>query len=195
MKQNPTARNVLQIMNENSEVPRTKSVGGLSAQSIGLCEAGNNLDKEIERILSLKVPIMLENRILWYIIEIQLRSGCRVSEVLAIGCEDVFINNSILIKGAKGSSNRVVSVYDCFDYLWKCKVSGIVPFQEWDRFRVYRDYKKLGIGKVFDGKKNMSVTHFFRHSFNRLLKESGVDQDTRSLHLGHKSKKSIKYYE
>lgn len=187
-------RNVIQLANPDSKNLRSKSVPNPSAQINKLYEDNEELTMAIRNILEMKEGILLRNPQLWYIIELLLGSGARVSEVLDISPGDILLNGSIRIKGKKGSSDRIISAGTSYQYMIKCKNVPRYPFMDWDRFRVYREFKKLGIGMRFKGKSKESVTHFFRQAHSRLMQMGGIDDGLRSQELGHKGKGNIKYY-
>ena len=195
MKQVLTTKNVIYLANADSLQARTKSVPNPSAQIAKVYGASEEVSKEIDRLLSSKESIKARSCELWYIIELLISSGARISEVLSISPVDIMRNGNVRVRGKKGSSDRIVVTRDSMDYMLRCRSVGKYPFQDWDRFRCYREFKLLGIGMRFPGKEKQSVTHFFRHAYNRMMKKEGIEQELRSSELGHKSRSNIKHYE
>jgi site-specific recombinase XerC len=67
-------------------------------------------------------------------------------------------------------------------------------FTNYNRFYIYRLFKKLGFTQKFGDNVNFSVTHFFRKSAAlEALSMNNDLQDITSI-LGHKSAKSAHYY-
>jgi site-specific recombinase XerD len=121
--------------------------------------------------------------------------GLRISEVLGVKTVHLIGANKILIKGLKGSGDRIIII----DFMSElrglyCHYNGFVFFGI-NRFFVYREYKKIGIGLQFENSKNAAVTHAPRHLFIRELKSGGVSTEALQGQLQHKSIKSTKHYE
>lgn len=173
---------------------QVKSVSTPNAPTRKLCEIDNNLVSILKDILAKREWLLTKNRLLWYIIEIQLISGCRISEVLAINPQDISLSGHVVIRGKKGSTNKTIYVSDSRAYLAQCKELRIRPFKDFDRFFVYRQYKKLGIYFTFEDKSKSSVTHFFRQCNARLLEASEIDLNSIQGFLSHKSESSTSYY-
>lgn len=68
------------------------------------------------------------------------------------------------------------------------------PFSDLNRFHVYRELKKLGIGIQITGSKKKAVTHAFRHMIGKAIKANGNEIEITRKYLGHKNIKSTKYY-
>lgn len=173
---------------------RFKPVSKPSAQTIKLCETGEDLESLLKGVLAKRDYILKEHKLLWYIIELQLSGGLRIAEVLSIMPGQILPTGHVLIKGKKGSSSRIVYTSDARGYLVRCRNNSVLPFMDYDRYWVYREYKKLGIGTKFKGKGNASVTHFFRQLNARLQQMSDVELENIGTFLGHKSQQSTQYY-
>lgn len=165
-----------------------------SAQSNTLCGQVKDGNDAIMKL----VAEVLENNsidiVVRSIIEVLAVNGCRISEVLAIKSTDILGDNTIRIRGLKGSSDRVVFVFKSANYITECKKNGISPFAQISRFQVYRELKKLGIYEVFGNNINASTTHIFRHLYVKKLLASGVRIEDVQKIIGHKSVENTKIY-
>ena len=172
----------------------SKSVLKPSAQSNTLCGSQGQVEEE-ERINIVELlhsagyynPISM-------IIELMYNGGLRVSEVLRIKGTDIVGNDRVRIKASKGSDDRLVQLFHTRDRLIGFKGSPYNVFEGLSRWYVYREFKKLGIGKRFGENRNNSVTHYFRQQQARSLENDGLEDSIRSKFLGHKNGKSIKHY-
>ena len=80
--------------------------------------------------------------------------------------------------------------------LWITSLRLMLPLGEsYSRFYYYRLFKRLGLYEKFNGNVNNSVTHYFRHKLLSSFKSEEIEIETRQNFIGHKSKKSTKYYE
>lgn len=121
-------------------------------------------------------------------------NGLRVSEALSVESKCITQDGRILIKGGKGSSDRI-----CFsrEYVeeWKRKrLNSAWNVRYISRYRMYRLFKKYDITWKEINHKKTSVTHAFRKLAARdvYLNEKNLVNITTAL--GHKSKKSAKHY-
>lgn len=166
----------------------------ITAQSNTLCvvhgaSMGHQLT--IESILS---KCKLHSESLFVICSLQLKFALRISEVLNLKYSDIDFQGRAIIKGLKGSNDRIifVSEYPMFKNI--NRASNELIFSHINRFYVYREYKKLGIYKLLEDNSNVSVTHF-----NRYLSQAVIDDKTEDLSikrqlLGHKSSKNTFRY-
>lgn len=172
----------------------SKSVLNPSAQIKKLCHPGKDPVVTSDAIL-LK---LLENKTLlgpyFYLFIFQYHTGARISEVLNLKVENISSKGQVLIIGLKGSSDRVVFVSECKEYLLKCRVNNMNPFDRCNRFSAYRHLKNLGIGKLKSGRTNVSVTHVFRDLHVKDIRETQADGKTTSNSIGHRSIVSTEYY-
>lgn len=102
--------------------------------------------------------------------------------------------NRIVIKSLKKGKDRIVSYNDESGYLEYCRLNFVQPFSDYNRFFIYRLYKKNGLSLYHPASNKYSVTHAFRHLFAQMSSSSNVDKSLMSEFLGHKSKKSIDSY-
>jgi len=174
---------------------RPKKPGStLPAQSPGLSQLARNLPVPIDRFLSNL------NTIPWLpladkaIIELMYVYGLRISEVLDIHLYDVMTSGLIRIRSKKGSRMRyVMPVY--FISFWQVRDRNILPISNfYNRFYMYRVFKKLGYYSKHPGNTNFSVTHYFRHRCVSEMVQAGYTAHSISEFLGHRSAKTIQYY-
>jgi len=185
-----------QIRNpSNSKIPRTKSVSKPSAQLSPPCDAGNSSGQSHDPLVCKIESLKRVSQLLYYIALLQFLHGLRISEVLAIRPYDITSQGFVKINAVKNSNSRIIHAYEATNYLLKCKTYGKYPFAEFNRFYVYRQYKKAGIGKKFGTNRVTSVTHYFRHNASLQAKSVNADITTRAHQLGHKSTKSTEHYE
>lgn len=171
-----------------------KSVLNPSAQSTKLCgvEYEKYVSIDASRFVNGREFNLSQNDRL--LIEIMSVSGCRVSEVLSVGWQQLGFDGSIYILGLKGSYSKIVKVTYMREYVIQLRTRKINPFMGLSRFYVYRLFKKIGISvKTVPGGK-MKVTHAFRHDNAKSQELSGFDIDTTARFLGHKKVESTKHY-
>lgn len=174
---------------------RDRSVIKPLAPNANLCSQGSSLNDDLKTLYTLLNKIKIEEPVIYYICEIMLAGSCRISEVLDIRYNDFKSTNQLLIRGKKGSSNRIISVSESRQYLRTCKEVQKDPFNDYNRFYVYRRLKYYGIGGQFEGKNKMAITHYFRQLSLRILENEEVTKEDRMRQSGHKSKNSLTYYE
>jgi len=145
------------------------------------------------------LDIITENKMFlgkyYYLFRLLCLSGCRISEGLAIKTSDVAVNGSVLIRGLKGSSDRVFYDHEIAQYAMNVSSRTPLIFFGCDRFSAYRHLKNLGIGTQKVGRERMSVTHIFRNEYIKLSKSLTSDSRVIANSVGHKSIKSQDYYE
>ncbi len=166
-----------------------------SAQFTKLCKVGTT---ELF-VLSDVIKAICDNRYISenekFLLCILFRSGCRVSEVLNINGLDLLPSKKVLIKGLKGSENRILDIYDYievyeFYYNTKLYICGTTT-----RFRLYRILKNMGLHYIYSGNKKASTTHLGRHLFVSSLSNSNLDKKDISRLVGIKREKNLMYYE
>ena len=165
------------------------------AQTTTLLQPAN---QDILAIIERANELLLSNtlpRVLLAVIELQLYYGLRISECLNITTSDISKTGHIRIRGAKGSSDRIVIPYR-FSSFWKNEAKAILPLSNiYSRFWFYRQYKNLGLYAIFGNSKVKSVTHLFRHLNILSLKESFNETGLTKHFIGHKSINSTLHYE
>ena len=186
-----TKKNLRSVMADSA----TKSVPSPSAQSEELCDSGN--DQYLANYVSNVTTFLSKNsnRILVFMVGLLYCYGLRVSEVLSLDNSCVLGNGQLLIKGSKGSDSRVVTVVYGLDVYQSLLCNNIPLSSVYSRFWLYRELKKFGLYAYFGNNKNASVTHLSRHLKVLDFKMKNVPRGTISQFLGHKSLKSLTYYE
>ena len=151
----------------------------------------DEMNAKVEDILSKnEVPETLKR-----FIYIQSRSGARVSEILNIKHTDIINSTIIRIKGLKHSNDRLIHIDRYLDYFIFCKVNMINPFANFNRYFIYREYRKLGFVVSFVNSNKKAVTHSFRYKYIKNLKDNDVDLDLIQKEIGHKTIKTTERYE
>jgi integrase len=123
-----------------------------------------------------------------------IEGSLRISEALAIEPKDISPTGKILIKSLKKGNERLISSGDAKEFLLICKTSNIKPFEGWNRFFVYREFKKLGIYFQSETSSKPSITHAIRHittASNRTVTNSN---EVLAQELGHKNKTTNQRY-
>lgn len=130
----------------------------------------------------------------YYIINIMLYGACRISEVLLIKYHNISLLGQILIKSSKKSPQRIITIPNCIDYLVSCKNNCVDPFNDYNRFYIYRLMLKYGM--VFESVRSSkkSVCHSARHINFADMRQSGYSQDEISSKNIHKNQKNLVYY-
>jgi hypothetical protein len=100
----------------------------------------------------------------------------------------------VIIKGLKGSNDRVILDSSIKDYLISCKSSNSDPFKTFNRFFIYRFLKSNGVNySPFYSSKN-SVTSAFRHHSAADINQVSNSKEHSKLYLGHKNISSTNHY-
>ena len=173
---------------------RSKSGLSPSAQNPVMYDAGNDWEAVQEAVSIAMKHAFRTHRAFYYFALIQMSGGLRVSEVLHIHIYDVTATGLIKVKVLKGGNDKVINVHEAKDFLKQCVKNAYLPWQNWNRFYVYREYKRLGFPSIPTGQNKHAVTHLFRHLQAAELKKIKVDEKTLAGYLGHKSLKSQQSY-
>lgn len=129
------------------------------------------------------------------VIWLLFNTGARISEILQLKSSDITKEWFVKIHGLKGSENRVVKVpRPPFPYNIKRQYDYYL-FNELSRFYIYRVCNKFNMKIKVSGIKNYSVTHSFRHYYATQLLNFQDEFNTAGKSLGHKSNRSIIYYD
>lgn len=174
---------------------RFKSVPNSSTQYTSLCGSGKETEspfhKNVMYHLSRKdIPIDLKA-----LIELMYFNALRISEVLNIAPYDIDNLGRITIKGSKNSHNKIVISPSHTDFFIRCKQLNTYPFSIYDRFFIYRLFKKLGIYKSFDSYSKKAVTHSLRFESIGNLQAGTITKEERARFVGHKNIKNTEHYE
>lgn len=186
---------IFQFLNTDNKKVRNDSVVNSIAQSNILCDDNSEQKETSFRKDKHASTIYEKNKELGMIVEIMINGAARVSEVLEIKCADIKSTGHLIIRGKKGSEDRIITTTLSDSYLRKCKLHSFDPFSHLNRWYIYREFKKLGIEHKFQGKTKNSVTHYYRQMTLRLFHVEQEKINTRAKLSGHKNKKSLKYYE
>lgn len=125
---------------------------------------------------------------------LQLLYGLRISEILDIEGNDIDRLGRIIVQGKKGSNSRLV--IDNQDVKWwiSKRALGTQKVFSFDRFYVYRIYKKCGISHAMEGKKHKAVTHYTRHLYVKSMQHYTQDMEQTKQLTGHKAVSNTKKY-
>jgi len=80
------------------------------------------------------------------------------------------------------------------NYLRYSKAIGQNPCSDFNRFFVYRFFKKYSISLSIGNGRNKKVTHAFRHLVSKSMKDAGMSLEDNQQMLGHVNINSTKYY-
>lgn len=173
---------------------RINSVKSSTAQNAILCSALNALNPVVRKGLYLTSVYSSWPIPLRVFLEMQMKFGLRVSELLQLKNVDILSMDKIRIRVSKRGKDRLIDYRDSYGYIEQCKRIGMIPFADYDRFFIYRLYKKEGLMLFHEKDKKYSVTHAFRHLLVQEMTRQIEDTSLVSDLIGHKSKKSIKSY-
>lgn len=127
-------------------------------------------------------------------VSLQFKHGLRVSDVLNIHYSDITNAGNIVVHQGKRSMKIIVRDDEFFDFWKNCKVSKTNPFQNYDRFYIYRLYRRIGIKHTEAGRQRNSVTHAPRKLLAQDMEKSDFDITEIQTALGHRGKRSTEYY-
>jgi integrase len=135
-----------------------------------------------------------KSRELYNLILCLSNNGLRISEVLNIGPDKISHLGRFMIKGLKGSNDRIINDPSIAEYLLVCKKNNCFPFKTFNRFFIYRYLKSFGV--KFDSIKSTkhSITSAFRHKAIQDLNTITSDIETKSAYIGHKNTKTTEHY-
>lgn len=165
-----------------------------NAQTNKLCELGETLAMDYSWAIDIAEKLGAMNKELKYMFLFQYSCSLRISEVLSIKYENITISGDVKIEGAKGSKQRIVSGGEASLWLIQAKKDKRNPFSTFNRFFVYRAYKKLGINFQSSNSVKSSVTHSIRHAKAKLARENNFSNEDISQILNHSNPKNQSYY-
>lgn len=125
---------------------------------------------------------------------LQLVSGARISEVLNVRSQDIVNSQQVIIRGLKGSRDRLITLLFESDYLKMCYITKRQPFAGLDRFKMYRFYKRYGIVLRTKSGTNNKVTHRLRYDYILKIQSFTHNIDSTADLVGHKSTHSTSHY-
>lgn len=183
------------ILFSEKRLHAVKSVPTPSARYAGLCAPGSDVFFEECTYNFANFFRNNKNEPLKFITGLLYCYGLRISEVLALTSECIIGENQLFIKGAKGSENRIIQVIYAPQCINSLLMQNVPLSAVFSRFYVYRELKKYGLYAYFAGNSNASATHLSRHLKVLELKKNNVPRETISKFIGHRSIKSLVYYE
>lgn len=127
-------------------------------------------------------------------IALQFQAGLRISDLLNINYSNVSSNLDVVIKQGKGSESLIISPIFKRDIWRKIRENKLSLPGNYSRFWFYKFYRKIGLVYQNGTGRNDSVTHSARKIRAKQLYDLDGDIEVAKLALGHKSKKSTKYY-
>lgn len=127
-------------------------------------------------------------------ISLQFQSGARVSDLLKVTYLNITDNLNVIIRQGKGSRAIIVKPADYLEFWTNVRDNRLRPFDLYNRFLIYRLYKKIGIVYNEKGKIHNSVTHAPRKLLAQDVYETSNEITDAQAALGHKSNNSTKYY-
>ena len=171
-----------------------KSESKPTAQNIKLCEPADSRLVDGARQSRLTQLYKSEPWHISLVVHLLADYGLRVSEALSIKATDITSNGQIIIKGSKGSSNRLIVINEYRDRLIDLRNSSFNPINDIDRFVIYRVLKKWSINGEFSyGSKN-AVCHQFRYNFAKDIQSVTNDLNETAKLIGHKSSSNTAIY-
>ena len=171
---------------KGKSLPRVNSVLNPSAQTATLCALRTGEEPTLSTTPvtdSLPKDIAPPLKAIILFLEV---TGSRVSEVLNILPTHVASNGVVYIKALKGSNSRVIPAGPHTKYFLENRNSLPLIASGFNRFYVYREFKKLGIYARIGNRDINSVTHYFRHKLAADLRSSEFENTQIAAALGHK---------
>ena len=172
----------------------TKSVSTPSAQNVKLLQARTYEVAALNTLKRIAQEGVNRHGVYAVGIDLMVSGGLRLSEVIV--AKSIFVNEvgQVLIKGTKGSADKLVTPLYCADFWRKYHGWCVNPCSLWSRWSWYRVFKKAGIVVHEDGKKNCTVTHVARKIQAHSLFNAGVEIGSIADVMGHRSISSTEFY-
>lgn len=171
-----------------------KSVLGSSAQTTALCAPGSGREALYQAAVTRFLIDSTQPVALRALVELMSVSGCRISQALSISRANISKNGRITLKGAKGGIDVIATptLYKSFFIEFKDGLN--CGFADYDRFFVYRVFRRSGLWLAGFTSEKKAVTHSFRHALVNDISSTSVSSEGIANVLGHKSLKSQVYY-
>lgn len=128
------------------------------------------------------------------VVELMYIGGVRVSEALRVRPTDVTSRGDVMVRGLKGSNDRLVTPLKYQSFWLRYRSGGGSVESEVSRFYVYREMRKHGLYMKYGNNQLNSVTHMFRHLKALSMRDGGMEQEAISHILGHKQVSNSKFY-
>lgn len=127
-------------------------------------------------------------------VDLMLAGGLRLSEILSADRFFVTPLGQVLVKGRKGSADKLVTPLFRADF-WAGSRGWVAnPFNFSSRWSWYRFFRANGVVMSESGKEHKSVTHVPRKLLAHSLFVNGVELESVADVVGHRSSKSTEYY-
>jgi integrase len=182
------------LIYSNRVKDRTKPVLNPSAPSSTLCEPVYDLISKIEGLQNALNDAKIKSRELYNLILCLSNNGLRISEVLNLSPDKISPAGRFMIKGLKGSNDRIINDPSISDYLLICKKNNSYPFKTFNRFFVYRYLKSFGVKFDSIHSSKHSITSSFRHKAIQDVNIITNKIETKSAYIGHKNTKTTEHY-
>ena len=164
-----------------------KPVSKSSTQYATLCDIPSGLVSAYNAAYSALNNCQWLSQLDRFLLECQLLSGCRVSQLLKINYNNISNFGQVLIPGSKGSNQTVVTVTITKDYAISIANNKIQLSGQRNRFYLYRLWKRLGISVLNEGDEKYRVTHALRHSIISGMSSINVEPNVIKNEIGHKN--------
>lgn len=171
---------------------RSESIS--SAQNNTLCNPGNGANTTLNEIYTSIEALKKLDKSVYLLALISYQEGLRVSEALSIRFSKVLYNYKYVLKRLKGSDTTIIDLSFAKELVEYYKTTKQEPFRDLNRYYIYRCYKKVGIVKQYNGKKNVTVTHALRHEYVSNMSKNGVETNLIAKNIGHKNTKNTEIY-
>lgn len=172
----------------------TKAVSSPPAQSATLLQVSN--DEKVVYDMLVWIARQGVGKFGHYAIgcDLLLSGGLRISELISERW--LFVNSvgQVVIKGKKGSNDKLVTPLYCAEYWRRLRGWVLNPCNVVSRFSWYRFLKANGVVLREKGKVNASVTHAARKLKAHEMYVNELEQSTIKEVIGHKSERSTTYY-
>lgn len=171
-----------------------RAVLSRSAQTSVLCAPGSGRELAYQAAVTRFLIDSTQPVALRALVELMSISGCRISQALSISRFNISKNGRVTVKGAKGGVDVIASpaMYKSFFIDFKNGLN--CGFVDYDRFFVYRVFKRCGLWLAGFASEKKAVTHSFRHALVNDISSTTVSSEGIANILGHKSLKSQAYY-
>jgi len=128
------------------------------------------------------------------VIDLLHTNGCRISELIGLNYASIRSDNTIFIKGLKGSNDRIIHSTNYSQLLADIRINRAEMFENKNRFYYNRLFKKIGLYTQFSNDEKLAVTHSLRHNYINKLQAEFRDLQFTAHQVGQKSTNSTKHY-
>jgi len=173
---------------------RTNSVPAPSAQSLPSATVDNPLTARRASIITKLQNLTNIDLTLRAFLVFFFQYGLRVSELCNISPKDIDVSGLVFIRGLKGSSDRFLQASFDVDRIISFRSSAHHFGYYYNRFFIYRLFKRLNISLYKVGSSKAAVTHAGRHLFADLAANYSSDFSGVADALGQKNSSSALYY-